>query len=113
MELVQNDGFRPQRHEVILREPQQLRVGHELHVGELPLSVPLLVIEDVVVGRQPQEAGVRMILNELKGQKALPCPGRVNHGGAAVALQHGHCRFIGYLVVRIKPHRCRFLPQPT
>ena len=52
-----------------------------------------------------------MILDELEGQKALSGPGRVNHGSTAMALQQRRCRFIGYLVVRVKLHRRFFLPS--
>lgn len=74
MEFVQNDGIRPQRHERLLRKPQELCVGHELHIGKLLFRIPLLVFEDIIVGRQPQEPVARMILDEPEARKLFPAP---------------------------------------
>ena len=102
VKFVQNDVLRPQLPQRLLRKPQELRVGHELHIGERTIRAAPLVFKDVVVGRQPQEPGIRVILDELKSEKALSSAGGVDHGGTAAGFQHRKYRFVGCSVVFVK-----------
>ena len=102
MEFVQYDVLRQQLSQGFLREPQKLRVGHELHIGKTASRIPLLVLKDIVIGRQPQKPGIRVVLDELKGEQAFPCTGGMNHSGTAIPFQYGKHRFVGSSVVLVK-----------
>lgn len=105
VELVKNDGIRPEGSELAGRELHEPGIGHE---GDIPgqpavsrrTEILKLRLKNVFRGREPQHGPVRMILAVFEADKAFAGAGRVNDTGFAGFGQHGGSRIISRLIMR-------------
>lgn len=105
VELVKNNGIRPEVSELVGRELHKSGIGHEGDIPRQPAvsrrpEILKLRLKNVFRGREPQHGPVRMILAVFEADKAFAGAGRVNDTGFAGFGQHGGSRIVSRLIMR-------------